>query len=41
MAAISQTTFSNVFSRMKMYEFRLRFHRRLSVKLTILQHWLR
>ena len=26
MAAISQTTFSNVFSWMKTYEFRLRFH---------------
>ena len=26
MAAISQTTFSNAFSWMKMYEFRLRFH---------------
>ena len=26
MAAISQTAFSNVFSLMKMYEFRLRFH---------------
>ena len=26
MAAISQTTFSNTFSWMKMYEFRLRFH---------------
>ena len=26
MAAISQTTYSNAFSWMKLYEFRLRFH---------------
>ena len=43
MADISQTTFSNAFSWMKMYEFRLRFHWRLlpRVQLTILQHWFR
>ena len=43
MAAISQTTFSNVFSWMKMYEFRLRFHWSLfpRVQLTIFQHWFR
>ena len=40
---ISQTTFSNVFSSMKMFEFRLKFHWRLfpSVQLTIFQHWFR
>ena len=35
MAAIIQTTFSNAFSWMKIYEFRLRF------QLTIFQYWLR
>ena len=41
MDTISQTTFSNVFSSTKMFEFRLRFHWSLflKVKLTILQHW--
>ena len=41
--AILQTTFSNTFSWMKMYEFRLRFHWRLflKVQLTIFQHWFR
>ena len=43
MAAISQTTFSNAFFWMKMYEFGLRFHWSLFlvVQLTILQHWFR
>ena len=43
MAAIFQTTFSNRFSWMKMYEFRLKFHWSLSlgVQLTIFQHWFR
>ena len=43
MDAISQTTFSNVFSWMKMYEFRLTFHWSLflGVQLTIFQHWFR
>ena len=43
MAAILQTTFSNIFSWMKMYEFRLRFHWSLflSFELTIFQHWFR
>ena len=38
---ISQTTFSNAFSWMKMYEFRLRFHWSffLRLELTIFQHW--
>ena len=42
MAAIFQT-FSNGFSWMKMYKFRLRFHRSLflMVHLTIFQHWFR
>ena len=39
MAAIFQTTFSNAFSWMKMFKFRLRFHPR--VQLTIFQHWFR
>ena len=41
--AILQTTFSNAFSRMKMYEFRLGFHWSLflRVQLTIFQHWFR
>ena len=40
---ISQTTFSNVFSSMKMFEFRLKFHWSLfpMVQLTIFQHWFR
>ena len=40
MDAISQTTFSNAFSLMKMHEFRLRFHWSLFLKfeLTIFQH---
>ena len=43
MAAISQTTFSNAFSWMEMYEFRLLFQRSLflGVKLPIFQHWFR
>ena len=43
MAAIFQTTFSNPFSWMKMYEFRLRFHWSLflRVQLTIFHHWFR
>ena len=42
MAAISQMTFSNAFSLMKMYEFRLRFHWSLFLRfeLTIIQQWL-
>ena len=41
--AISQTTFSNAFSWMKMNEFRLGFHWSLflRVQLTIIQHWFR
>ena len=43
MAAISQTTFSNAFSWMKMFEFWLSFHWILlpRVQLTISQHWFR
>ena len=43
MDAISQTTFSNAFSWMKMYWFRLRFHWNSfsRVQLTIFQHWFR
>ena len=43
MADISQTTFSNVFSWKKMYEFRLIFHWNLfpMFQLTIFQHWFR
>ena len=43
MAAISQTTFSNAFSSMKMFEFRLKFHWSLfpRVQWTIFQHWFR
>ena len=43
MAAIFQTIFSNAFSWMKMYEFRLRFHWSLlpEVQLIIFQHWFR
>ena len=41
MDAIFQTTFSNAFSCMKMYEFRWRFHWSLFLgfQLTISQHW--
>ena len=40
---ISQTTFSNAFSWMKMFEYRLKFHWSLflGVQLTISQHWFR
>ena len=43
MAAIFQKTFSNAFSWMKMFKFRLRFHWSLfpRVQLTIFQHWFR
>ena len=43
MTAILQTTFSNTFSWMKMYELQLRFHWILfpRVQLTIFQHWFR
>ena len=43
MDAISQRAFSNVFSWMKMFEFRLKFHWSLflRVQLTIFQHWFR
>ena len=43
MDAISQTTFSNAFSWMKIYEFRLSCHWSLFVRvqLTIFQHWFR
>ena len=43
MAAISQTTLSNVFSWMKILEFWLKFHWSLltKVQLTIFQHWFR
>ena len=43
MAAIFQTIFSNAFSCMKMFEFRLTFHCSLflRVQLTIFQHWFR
>ena len=43
MDAISQTTFSNAFSWMKMHEIRLRYHRSLYLRfeLTIFQHWFR
>ena len=42
-ADISQTTFSNAFSWMKMYEFRLRFHWSLFLRfqLTVFQYWFR
>ena len=41
--AISQTTFSSAFCWMKMYEFRLKFHWSLFIRvsLTIFQHWFR
>ena len=40
--AISQTTLSNAFSWMKIFEFQLKFHWNLflRVQLTIFQHWL-
>ena len=40
---ISQTTFSNEFSWMKMHEYRLKFHWSLFLRvlLTIFQHWFR
>ena len=43
MGTIFQTTFSNAFSWMKMYKFRLKFHWSLFlwVQLTISQHWFR
>ena len=43
MDAISQTTFSNTFSWMKMFEFRLKFHWSLFLRfhLAIFQHWFR
>ena len=43
MAVVFQTTFSNAFSWMKMYEFQLKFHWILfpRVQLTIFQHWFR
>ena len=43
MDAISQTTFSNAFSWMKMFEFRSKFHWSLflRVQLIIFQHWFR
>ena len=43
MAAIFQTTFSNAYSRMKMYEFRLKFHWNLflRVQFTTFKHWFR
>ena len=43
MAAISQTTCSNAFSWMKVFEFKIKFHWNtfLGVQLTICQHWFR
>ena len=43
MAAIFQTPFSNAFSWMEIYEFRLRFHLSLflGAQLTIIQYWFR
>ena len=43
MDAISQTTFWSAFPWMKMFEFRLKFHRSLflRVQLTTVQHWFR
>ena len=43
MDAISQTIYSNAFSWMKMFEFRLKFHWSLfpRAQLTIFQHWFR
>ena len=43
MPTVSQTTYSNAFSWMKMYEFRLRFHwcLFLTFQLILFQHWFR
>ena len=43
MTDVPQTMFSNAFSWMKMYEFRLKFHLSLFLRfqLTIFQHWFR
>ena len=43
MVAIAETIFTNAFSWIKMYKFRLRFHWKLfsRVQLTISQHWFR
>ena len=43
MAVISETTYSNAFSQMKKYEFWLKFHWSLllRVQLTISEHWFR
>ena len=43
MVAISQTTFTNAFSWIKSYEFRLRFHWSVFLRfwLAMLQHWFR
>ena len=43
MAAVLQTTFSNAFSWMKIFEFRLKFHWNwfLRVQLTTYHHWVR
>ena len=43
MNAISQTTYSNAFIWMKKHEYRVKFHRRLflRVQLIILRHWFR
>ena len=43
MATIFQTTSSNVFSSLKMFEFRLKFHWNLFLRVqsTISQHWFR
>ena len=43
MSVISQTTFSNTFSWMKIYEFRFKFHWSLfpRVQLPLFQHWFR
>ena len=43
MTAIFQTTFSNAYSRMKLYQSRLKFHWSLfsRVQSTIFQHWFR
>ena len=40
MATILQTTFSNIFSLMKMRDFQLKFHWRLLLRVQIFQHWL-
>ena len=43
MAAVLRTTFSNSFSWMKIFEFRLKFRRNMfpGVQLTISEHWFR